>query len=132
MSNLTAETRTAQKILIVEDEGEMCLVLNILLNDEENMELEYVKSLTAASEYLENQQPSLIVLDNKLPDGYGVDYISYLKNKYPSIKIVMISGFDASVEDVALENGADYFLQKPFTKQKFLEVIKSLLGDTEH
>jgi two-component system OmpR family response regulator len=44
----------------------------------------------------------------------------------------MISGFDASVEDVALENGADYFLQKPFTKQKFLEVIKSLLGDTEH
>jgi two-component system OmpR family response regulator len=132
MSNITAETKIAQKILIVEDEGEMCLVLNILLNDEENMELEHVKSLTAASEYLQNQQPSLIVLDNKLPDGYGVDYIGYLKKKYPSIKIVMISGFDASVEDVALENGADYFLQKPFTKQRFLEVIKSLLGDAEH
>ena|SRR5436853_224677 len=132
MSNITAETKIAQKILIVEDEGEMCLVLNILLNDEENMELEHVKTLTAASEYLQNQQPSLIVLDNKLPDGYGVDYIGYLKKKYPSIKIVMISGFDASVEDVALENGADYFLQKPFTKQRFLEVIKSLLGDAEH
>ena len=132
MSNVTAETKIAQKILIVEDEGEMCLVLNILLNDEEDMELEHVKSLAAATKYLHQQQPSLIILDNKLPDGYGVDYISYLKKEYPSIKIVMISGFDASVEDVALESGADYFLQKPFTKQKFLEVIKSLLKNTEH
>lgn len=131
MSNITAEAKTSQKILIIEDEGEMCLVLNILLSDE-NIELEHVKNLSAAGKYLEQQQPSLVVLDNKLPDGYGVDYISYLRKQYPSVKIVMISGFDASVEDVALENGADCFLQKPFTKQKFLEVVKSLLNDTEH
>ena len=127
MTTLTAQTKTAQKILIVEDEGEMCLVLNILLN-EENIELAHVKNLADAGEWLEKEQPSLIILDNKLPDGYGVDFISFIKMKYPSIKIIMITGFDASAKDVALENGADFFLEKPFTKQQLFDAIKSLLN----
>jgi two-component system OmpR family response regulator len=127
MSKTAVQTRTSQKILIVEDEGEMCLVLNILLSDE-NIELDHVKNLSAAEEYLSNELPSLIILDNKLPDGYGVDYIAYVKKKYPSVKIIMITGFDASAKDVAMENGADLFLEKPFTKQEFLAAIKSLLN----
>jgi DNA-binding response OmpR family regulator len=127
MSKTALETRTSQKILIIEDEGEMCLVLNILLSNED-IELEHVKNILAAEEYLAEELPSLIILDNKLPDGYGVDYISHLKKRYPSIKIIMITGFDASVKDVAMENGADLFLEKPFTKQEFLAAIKSLLN----
>jgi len=131
MSKTAVETRTLQKILIIEDEGEMCLVLNILLSNED-IELEHVKSLSAAEEYLSRELPSLIVLDNKLPDGFGVDYISYIRNKYPSMKIVMITGYDASAKDVAMENGADMFLEKPFTKQEFLSAIKSLLNPSDH
>jgi DNA-binding response OmpR family regulator len=127
MSKTTVQTGTSQKILIIEDEGEMCLVLNILLSDE-NIELDHVKNLSAAEEYLSNELPSLIILDNKLPDGYGVDYIAYVKKKYPSVKIIMITGFDASAKDVAMENGADLFLEKPFTKHEFLGAIKSLLN----
>jgi len=127
MSKTAVQTGTSQKILIIEDEGEMCLVLNILLSDE-NIELDHVKNLSAAEEYLSNELPSLIILDNKLPDGYGVDYIAYVKKKYPSVKIIMITGFDASAKDVAMENGADLFLEKPFTKQEFLAAIKSLLN----
>jgi len=127
MSKTAVQTGTSQKILIIEDEGEMCLVLNILLSDE-NIELDHVRNLSAAEEYLSNEVPSLIILDNKLPDGYGVDYIAYVKKKYPSIKIIMITGFDASAKDVAMENGADLFLEKPFTKQEFLGAIKSLLN----
>ena len=131
MSKTTVETSTSQKILIIEDEGEMCLVLNILLSNED-IELEHVKNILAAEEYLAEELPSLIILDNKLPDGYGVDYISLLKKRYPSIKIIMITGFDASVKDVAMENGADLFLEKPFTKQEFLTAIKSLLKVADH
>ncbi len=39
----------------------------------------------------------------------------------------MITGFDAAAKDVALENGADSFLEKPFTKQQLFESIKTLL-----
>jgi DNA-binding response OmpR family regulator len=131
MSKTAVETRTSQKILIIEDEGEMCLVLNILLSNED-IELEHVKNILAAEEYFAEELPSLIILDNKLPDGYGVDYISHVKKKYPSVKIIMITGFDASVKDVAMENGADLFLEKPFTKQEFLIAIKSLLNLPDH
>ena len=131
MSKTAVETRTSQKILIIEDEGEMCLVLNILLTDED-IELEHVKNLSAAEEYLSNETPSLIILDNKLPDGFGVDYISHLKEKNPSVKIVMITGYDASAKEIALENGADLFLEKPFTKQQFLTAIRSLLNLRDH
>jgi two-component system, OmpR family, response regulator len=126
MTFTTPLTKTAQKVLIVEDEGEMCLLLNILLDDN-GIELDHVKDLLSASSYLEKEQRSLILLDNKLPDGYGVDYISFLKKTYPNIKIIMISGYDASAEDVALENGADLFIQKPFTRQQLFAAIKTLL-----
>ena len=106
-----------KKILVVEDEGEMGLVLNMILN-EGKFQLDYVNSLLSAEEYLQKQQPSVILLDNKLPDGYGVDFISYIKKKYPSVKIIMISGF-STVRDVALANGADVFFEKPFPLEEF-------------
>jgi len=131
MTHATLQPQTAQKILIIEDEGEMCLVLNILLKDQD-IELDHVRDLSSAEEYLSRLQPSIIILDNKLPDGYGVDFISYIKRKYPSIKIIMITGFDASARDVALENGADFFLEKPFTKGQLVEEIKTLLNEVPH
>lgn len=123
----TAQKTKAKKVLIVEDEGDMCLLLNILLNGEE-MELDHVQSLLAADEYLQKQLPSVIILDNKLPDGYGIDFIIYIKKKYPSVKIIMISGFDASAKDVALENGADAYLEKPFTRDQLYNSITGLLN----
>ena len=117
-----------KKVLIVEDEGDMCLLLNIILNDTD-LELDHVQSLLAADEYLQKELPSVIILDNKLPDGFGVDFITYLKQKYPSIRIIMISGFDAAAKDVALENGADIFLEKPFTRDQIFKSIEALISE---
>jgi len=127
MKEATAQKTKAKKVLIVEDEGDMCLLLNILLNGEE-MELDHVQSLLAADEYLQKQLPSVIILDNKLPDGFGIDFIIYLKKKYPDVKIIMISGYDASAKDVALENGADVYLEKPFTRDQLYNSITTLLN----
>jgi DNA-binding response OmpR family regulator len=92
------------------------------------MELEHVKNLAAAQEYLAQEQPAVVILDNKLPDGFGIDFISHIKTNYPAIKIIMISGYDSSAEDVALENGADIFLEKPFTKDQLYQSIKGLMN----
>jgi len=126
MSNVTAPTKkTAKKVLVIEDEGEIGLLLNIILN-EKDFELDYVKDLSSADEYLQKEQPSVIILDNKLPDGFGVDFISYIKKKYAAIKIIMISGF-ASARDVALANGADMFFEKPFSKDELNNSLNKLV-----
>lgn len=118
------ESTKTKKVLIIEDESDMCLLLNIMLNRGE-VELDHVKNIAAAQDYLSTENPEVVILDNKLPDGFGVDFISFIKKNYPSIKIIMISGYDASAEDVALDNGADVFLQKPFTKD---QLYKSMMG----
>ncbi|MEJ0101590.1 MAG: response regulator [Bacteroidota bacterium] len=119
------QSKSTKKILAVDDDGEIGLVLEMILNDKE-FELDYVNSILSADEYLERYKPSLIILDNQLPDGFGVDFISYVRQKYPSIKIMMISGF-SSARDVALENGADAFLEKPFSLDEFNGAIDRLL-----
>ena len=106
------KTKRAKKMLVVEDQGEMCLVLDLILS-ERKFDLDYVNNLLDADEWLAKNKPSAIILDNKLPDGFGVDFISYVKKKYPGIKIIMISGF-STARDVAMNNGADYFFGKTF------------------
>ena len=126
MSNATTlKRKVTKKVLVVEDEGEMGLLLNLILS-ERDFELDYVNNLLAADEYLQKEQPSVVILDNKLPDGFGVDFIGYIKKKYPSIKIIMISGF-GSARDVALENGADMFFEKPFSKDQLYNSIETLV-----
>jgi two-component system OmpR family response regulator len=116
--------KVAKKLLVVEDEGEMGLVLDLILADRD-IEMDYVSTIMGAEEYLSQQEPSIIVLDNKLPDGFGVDFISYIKAKHPTVKVIMISGF-SSVRDVAMENGADWFFEKPFHLKDFYEAIDSV------
>ncbi len=126
MPQPTVQKIKAKKILIVEDEGDMCLLLNIMLTGKE-MKLDHVKNLGAAKEYLSNEKPSVVILDNKLPDGMGIDFISFLKQNYPDIKIVMISG-SVSAKNIAFDKGADKFLEKPFTKESLYKSVKELLN----
>ena len=128
MTPANPQNKSPQRVLIVEDEADMCLLLEILLAGK-NRELDHVKSLRAAGEYLQQTPPQVIILDNKLKDGFGMDYIPYLKKNYPDTKIIMISGYDFSAKDVALDNGADIFLGKPFTREQLYDAIETLLKD---
>jgi two-component system, OmpR family, response regulator len=125
MPNTKTQEGPLQKVLIVEDEGDMCLLLNIMLNGK--VDLDHVKNLALADAYLKKENPAVVILDNKLPDGFGIDYITQIKNAYPEIKIIMISGYDGSAKDVAMENGADIFLEKPFTKSQLFDAITRML-----
>ena len=126
MSNVTmTKTKRAKKMLVVEDQGETCLLLGLILSDRK-FEVDYVNNLLDADEYLHKNKPSLILLDNKLPDGFGVDFISYVKKNYPKVKIIMISGF-STARDVAIENGADAFLEKPFSMANVNDAIDRVL-----
>lgn len=116
-----------RKVLIVEDEGDLCLLLNLLL-DGNNMEIDHVPTLAKAGEYLLQEQPAIVLLDNRLPDGFGIDYIGSIKEKYPTTKVIMISGLGAAAKDVAIENGADDFIEKPFTKADIFNSVTRLIN----
>ncbi len=123
----SAKDVTNRNVLLIEDEGEMCLLLNLIL-DKEGLVVEHARTIADANAYLERRLPALILLDNRLPDGFGLDYLGHLKKKYPWIKVIMISGVDAAAADVALETGADDFLSKPFTRAKLMASVNALIN----
>ncbi len=132
MSKTNTTYSQTKKILIIEDEGDICLLLNIILK-EDDIDLDHVNSLSKAKEYLLKENPSLVILDNCLPDGLGLDFIDFLRAEYPSLKILMISGFHATeAKEVALHNGADIFLEKPFTKEQVFDAVHQLLRQEEN
>ncbi|HRN80235.1 MAG TPA: response regulator [Ferruginibacter sp.] len=118
----------SKKILVIEDEGDMRLLLELMLNGEENLTIEHCQNLQTAEKMLQSEQPDVVLLDNKLPDGFGIDFIPYIRQNNPDTKVIMITGFDRSAEDVALLNGAALFLQKPFTKHQLFQAIMDQIG----
>jgi two-component system OmpR family response regulator len=115
------------RILVVEDEGDICLLLELLLTGR-NTVIDHVHTLMDAKDFIEREQPTLVLLDNRLPDGLGIDFIGFLKRAYPRIKIIMITGMDGMAEEAVLATGADRFISKPFTQAQLQESISHVLN----
>lgn len=114
------------KILIVDDEGDICYLLKNALKGS-SYEPDHVNTLAQAEIFLKEERPAVLFLDNRLPDGWGINSIKNIKSQYPALKIIVITG-DTSANDKkrALENGANLFIEKPFTKQQILDAVNSL------
>ena len=114
--------------LIVDDEKDICYLLtSILMN--KNIASLRAGSLEEAQKLIETQTPSIIFLDNHLPDGLGVEHIHRLKTSHPESKIVMITAHDnPSDRDKAFREGADFFISKPFTKDIIYQTLDQLVG----
>ncbi|HET6255256.1 MAG TPA: response regulator [Puia sp.] len=122
-----AAKKEVTRILVIEDEGDICLLLELLLVGRRTI-VDHVHTLNDAREFIEREPPTLVLLDNRLPDGLGIDFIGYLKQAYPQIKIIMITGVDGMAEDAVLATGADRFMSKPFTQAQLQESINQVLN----
>jgi two-component system OmpR family response regulator len=117
-----------KKVLIVDDEVDICNLLSWILK-QKKITTSYVNTLSDAEAALKNDTPSILFLDNYLPDGFGVEFIQFVKQNYPDTKIIMITAHDSfSERQNALNQGADFFISKPFTKALINETIDSLLN----
>jgi two-component system OmpR family response regulator len=126
-SNLNAVMTSLVKILIVDDEVDICYFLSRNLT-RRNFGVSYVHSLEDAETQLEQEKPTIVLLDNHLPDGYGINYITKIKSKYPDTKIIMTTAHDSPQDrSKAYTNGVDFFLSKPFTITEVNKVIDVLL-----
>jgi DNA-binding response OmpR family regulator len=105
--------RKLRHVLVVDDEPDICFLFEKILR-KRNLRPGFAKSLAEASILVENKKPYLIFLDNSLPDGKGVDFIPYLKSRFPAARIVMVTANDSPDDRrVAYLMGADDFLGKP-------------------
>jgi CheY-like chemotaxis protein len=118
--------KTKIKALIIDDEVDVCFLLSGLLK-QKNLETDFVNNLTEALNILQEREPAVIFLDNHLPDGFGVDYISNIKTKLPYAKVVMITAHDTTSDrEKALQSGADHFIGKPFTRDAIYQTLEHL------
>lgn len=71
----------------------------------------------------------VVVLDVKLPDISGIEWLSRYVRADPRRRVVTISGFlDEEIGKVALSVGAAKHLMKPFTAQTLHAAIDSVLA----
>ena len=116
------------KVLIIDDETDICYLLSTLLK-QKKFDTDYVNTLTDAAISLKKDTPGIIFLDNHLPDGLGMNFIEYIKNHYPSVKIVMITAHDTAADrQKAIKEGADYFIGKPFTRDTIYKTVEELMN----
>ena len=115
-----------ENVLIIDDEIDVCYLLTGILK-QSNFLSTCVNNLSDAEKALKKSHPSIIFLDNHLPDGLGVNFISKAKKIHPDTKIIMITAHD-TVEDkkLAIDNGVDSFIGKPFTRNLVLSTLREL------
>ncbi len=113
-----------KKVLIVEDERDICLLLQKLLVNDSNF-VECAFSLNEGIEKVSALQPDFVLLDNNLPDGQGVDYISKFKSKQDNNgrTVIMISAMH-NLREKAIEAGVDWFLEKPINIMTIRNLLK--------
>ena len=115
------------KALIIDNEVDICYLLANLLR-KKNLNASYVNSLADAATALKDIH-DIIFLDNHLPDGLGMNFISYIKEHSPTSKIIMITAHDTALErNNALNNGVDYFISKPFSRDTIYQTVEKLIN----
>ena len=109
------------RILIIEDDPMVAMIHKEYFKRKElSNDLNHVSTLEEAKSFLEKSDADLIVLDNYLTDGQGVEYLPELKG-YPIIMITAAN--DIQTVEAALTNGVVDYLVEPFTYERFSQAV---------
>jgi two-component system response regulator MtrA len=102
--------------MIIDDDEDLGIILAMIL-ESRKIRAMTVHSLSEAEEYLHFMKPTVIFLDNSFPEGLGINFIRTIKSADDEIKIIMITAdTDKWIEEKAMDEGINYFLQKPITR----------------
>jgi two-component system, OmpR family, KDP operon response regulator KdpE len=111
-------------ILIIDDETDLCALLKMaLVRDDYAVDCAF--SLSEAEKKLEDH-PSVVFLDNNLPDGTGLEYLQRHPIIFKEIHVIMISADPSpALEHRAKKEGIHSFMHKPFSLFSLKQIIKS-------
>lgn len=115
-------------VLIVDDEENARLNIRSFLAGKD-YEVFDVATLSEARQFVQRGNADIVLLDIRLPDGYGPDLLEetlHLPNRPPIILITAYGDIETAVE--AMKNGAHDFFQKPID---LIQLEKSILRASE-
>lgn len=115
-----------RRILIVEDEDDMCWALRATLHTE-GIHSTIAHSGQEALDRLRESCFELAFVDLKLPDIEGLDLVHQLRLEHPDLRCVLVSGYlyeDDEAVQTALKSGLiSGFIGKPFALSQVREVL---------
>jgi two-component system KDP operon response regulator KdpE len=126
-----ARDDTDAHILIVEDDKAVQGTLVRAL-ERTAYTFDAVSSLAAAAAYIAQKQVDLVLLDLRLPDGDGSEFVQPLKARWPDAKVLILTGQSDEIDRVrGFRLGADDYIVKPFSVLELLERIRVRLGSSQ-
>jgi two-component system, OmpR family, KDP operon response regulator KdpE len=113
------------RVLVVEDEALMRKVLVVALRSQGCATLE-ADCGRAALKLIDEQTPDAILLDLGLPDMDGVEVISQLRVKHPTLPVILLSAHGEERHQIrALDAGADDYVTKPFREGELMARLRA-------
>jgi two-component system nitrogen regulation response regulator NtrX len=114
-------------ILVVDDEQGIREVLQDVLGDEGHQVIA-VEDGFRALETLDEKSVDLVILDVWLPNMGGIDVLKQIRDRWPEIEVVVISGHaNINMAVQAVKIGAFDFLEKPLSLEKTITVVENAL-----
>lgn len=123
---LKVKTNDKFNLLVVEDDQRIAKLLLQFLRLE-GFNVDWCDSGEAAIDYVQQQQPDLIILDLMLPKLDGLEVCEIIRPKFQN-SILMLTASEGDLQEVtALNAGIDDFLNKPIRTHVLLARINALL-----
>src|SRR6185437_10508283 len=117
------------KILVIDDDNDMCLLLNRFLT-RQGYEVAGINSGKAAIEWMKKNEPDLVLCDFKLEDMNGAELLGKIKETHPKAPVIIITGY-SDVKDAVevMKMGAYDYVTKPLFPDEILLTIKKALNE---
>ena len=116
-----------QTILIIDDDRDMCLLLKRFLTRHGYDVLESYSGKKAL-ELLESVEPALVMCDFRLEDMEGNVLLGKIKERYPQVPVIIITGYsDIKIAVEVMKMGAYDYITKPLFPDEILITIKKAL-----
>jgi len=115
--------RPGFRVLIIDDENIVCERLGAEMT-KLGFEVETFTDSSEALQRIATQHFDLVITDIKMRGPTGIEVMRFVKENYPTTKVIVITGF-ATVETAreALKGGAVDFLPKPFKISQLRDLV---------
>ncbi len=113
-----------EKILLVDDDQSFCASLRRSL-ERRGYTVNVAHNVDDAITLCEQFTPEMAVVDLKLETRSGLNLIPVLRQRFPNIKMLMLTGYSSIATTVeAIKLGADNYLQKPASTTEILAALE--------